>query len=156
MQIYKSSDCCYLIIITKEKIYKYHNWKSDMKKRTIGFDVKEYEEYSIEDFLDKWVLITTSSGKYSGKVIQVNERYICLLPYYRISPDNKGTEVYEIVYQGLPNLHRRTDILGARSTSETETINFCNGMNRKFYLQSLKEKVEKLNLEKTLGLQTEE
>ena len=138
----------------KEKIYKDANGNKKMKKRQIGFTREEYEEYSLEDYLNKWALITTNAGRYSGKIIGMNERDVFLLPYYRVSPNGEGLDVYEIIYKGLPDLHRKTDISGVRSTSEEETISFCKGMNKKVYLQSLREKVEKLNLEKMLGSQT--
>ncbi len=115
-------------------------------KKEIGFERKENEKHSLEDFVDKWVLLTTDSGAYSGKIIEINEEDVMLLPYLKVRC-NEGLERYEIKSEDLPFMYRKQGIKGIKRTSEEEIKDYCDIMNLKMYLQYLREENEIFELE---------
>ena len=115
-------------------------------KKEIGFEREEKKKCSIEDFVDKWVLLLTNSGSYSGKMIDIIEGDVVLLPYLKVGVKT-GLEKYEIELEGIPFLYAKQNIRGIRSTSEEETKNYCDIMNRRLYLQHLREENEIRELE---------
>lgn len=120
-----------------------------MEVRQIGFTDNKWEEPALEDHKNNWVLITNcDNNSYAGKVISINGEWVNFLPYQKISPNKEGILEYSIDYDGPPEPHRRRDINRFRASCEEEVINFCKRMNRRSYLEFLKERKEIFELEK--------
>jgi hypothetical protein len=114
-----------------------------MEIRQIGFTDNKWEEPSLEDHKNNWVLITNGNNtSYAGNVASLNGEWVNFLPYQKTSPNEKGVLEYSIVYEGFPEPHKKRDIISFRSSSEEEVINFCKRMNRKSYLEYLKDRKE--------------
>lgn len=121
-----------------------------MEKRTPGFNGSKYLETSLEDHKDNWVLISLrgTNSSYVGKIVELTKEKVNFLPYEKATHNERGVPEYTIAYEGLPHTHRRTDIINYRPSSEQEAINFCKSMNRKAYIDSLRERKEIFELEK--------
>lgn len=110
-----------------------------MEKKLIGFYDEEKEEFNLEDFKDKWILIVSRhASDLSGKIIFLDNKNIGLLPYLKVDYKKKGIGYYKIETEGLPHLMYRQDIVRCRETSEESTQEFCNYSNRKSRLEYLK------------------
>ncbi len=83
---------------------------------------------SIEDYVGKWVLVTTPQTVYSGKLISVYQDNLLLLPY-SAEDFREGVPVNKIIREGLPyRIHLGG--INIRETSEESTIASCNYKNR--------------------------
>ncbi len=120
-----------------------------MEKRKIGFKGEMYKEISLDDYVDKWILLKFRNGNSTfGYLESSNKREANLLPYYNITRDENGKLNHGISENGLPDTYEKMDIVGYRPSSREEVENFCNGMNQEATIEFLKKKKESFELEK--------
>ncbi len=82
-----------------------------------------------------------------GNLCNIDKDTIDFLPYQDVEYDEKGIIKYVIKSDGLPDTHEKNDIIRYKPSSEEQALNFCKYMNRKTYLECLKEKKEIFELE---------
>lgn len=126
-----------------------------MKKYKIGFTGEEYEESSLEDYLNSWIVFSLrGNGSYAGKLISLSEKEASFLPYQKVTHNDKGMPRYIIKYDGKPSSYPINDIVGKRETSEKEIKNFCKNMNQVEKINWLKQRLELNALEKQFSDKT--
>jgi hypothetical protein len=123
-----------------------------MEKTKIGFKGERYNETSLEDYVNKWVLVKFRNGhSMYGYLKDINKKEFNLFPYPKMNYKKGGNPKYEIEGKGLPDTYERIDVIGYRQSSKDEAINFCESMNKKLYLENLRETKEIIDIENIIS-----
>ena len=104
------------------------------------------KENFYDEYIGKFVIICPNSGNnnFAGKLIEVKEGYATLNPFQGGKFDEEGKLVRELIYE-----NSKIYILGTsiEPTTQENIINFCKRMNRKSYLEDLRDQKEIYELE---------
>lgn len=123
-----------------------------MKKRKIGFKGEVYEETSLEDFENDWILLTLGDNtSWAGKLVELGKEQVGLLPYQKLNYGEDGLPELVVEDKGLPYVIKRIDIRRYREASREQVENFVKNVNRDNYLGELKKQKEQIELEHFLG-----
>lgn len=98
----------------------------------ISFGLPGGKKTFLDPYIGKWVVLDTVVPRltYAGKVDQIKDGWIQLMPYIETTYNKRGICVKTIIENGLPQISIINTIIGVSPTSREIIEEYCNDNNK--------------------------